>query len=289
MPSWFFVAFFILRAAKSESMRNLEQRLEELQRSFATQQQMETIRQDLASAQGALNRMESSLQNLVQFTQNNLQPEMNRQLQEALQTLERVQEAVANAQQTLFDQGQTLEQRHGLLLQQLQRAGGNLASVATLVNEVNQNLKGGQQNLANALGVLLRELTSAHQALSMVVNQVQILTGLQQTIERMEADLGRLSTVLLRRSGQVGEHIVTELLSILPDDWIERNVRLGTGEVEFALRLPGDRLIPLDSKFVGQELLQQLEGHNVSEEKRQQIAKQIQQQVQLRLKRWLNI
>lgn len=74
-----------------------------------------------------------------------------------------------------------------------------------------------------------------------------------------------------RRSGQAGEQIVGELLRAIPDDWLERNVRLGSGVVEFAIKMPGGCFIPLDSKFVRPELVEQLEGDENSEERRQNL------------------
>jgi len=49
--------------------------------------------------------------------------------------------------------------------------------------------------------------------------------------------------------GKAGERIVEELLAALPPQWQVRNHRVGTKVVEFAIRLPGGRLLPVDSKL----------------------------------------
>jgi hypothetical protein len=51
--------------------------------------------------------------------------------------------------------------------------------------------------------------------------------------------------------GRVGEEIVREQLNLLiAVGYVEQNVSLGKGKVEFAVKLPGDYYVPLDSKFV---------------------------------------
>lgn len=267
-----------------KTIKELEHRLEEWQRIFATQQQVETLRQDLYTAQNALVRLESDLRNLAQFTQVTLQPELNRQIQEALQRLEGVREAVSSAQASITSQDHTLEQRHQQLLDRLKDAGEKLTEVHTLLGEVNSSFRERQGAVAKSLEEIGKDLGLARQTLEAVSSQVQLLATLSETVKRMETEVDRLTSVLLRRGGRVGEHLVAEILSVFPADWVERNLKLGGGEVEFALRMPGNRFVPIDSKFLAQELLQELDRNSENEERRRQIAKQIEQQVQLRAK-----
>ncbi len=75
--------------------------------------------------------------------------------------------------------------------------------------------------------------------------------SLQKGLEETHQELQRLSRILSgRRSGEALERALEEALSALPQDWILRDVALGPGRVEFALRLPGGYLVPVDSKFV---------------------------------------
>lgn len=179
----------------------LQRRLDEWQRTTATQPQVEQVRNGLTNAQNTLAQVDRSLQSLVNFTQNNFQPQVNQQLQQALGELGQVQQAINDAQQILHN----------------------------------------------------------------IVEQGRILATLQDTATRVEGNVNQLTAMLTgRRSGQAGERIVSELLSAVPDDWLERNSKLGGGQVEFALKLPGGYLIPLDSKFVTPELLGQLEGNSIA-------------------------
>ncbi len=91
----------------------------------------------------------------------------------------------------------------------------------------------------------------------------------EERLPRLEADLRRASEELRnlshilagRRSGESGERVLEEVLSSLPQDWVQRNVPLGQGRVEFVFKLPGGFLVPIDSKFVtpGEESLSEAE------------------------------
>ncbi|HYU58688.1 MAG TPA: DNA recombination protein RmuC, partial [Actinomycetota bacterium] len=71
----------------------------------------------------------------------------------------------------------------------------------------------------------------------------------------------RLESVLLGGSsrGRMGENVVAEALSQLSPDVLERDVALNGKTVEFALRLPDGRRLPVDSKWTAMAEAQQLE------------------------------
>jgi len=62
-----------------------------------------------------------------------------------------------------------------------------------------------------------------------------------------------------RSKGQAGENIVAEALSVFPQDMIERNFRVNNNPVEFALRLPNSKVLPIDSKFGRTDLIEELQ------------------------------
>ena len=62
-----------------------------------------------------------------------------------------------------------------------------------------------------------------------------------------------------RSKGEAGENIVAEALSNFPPDMIERNFRVNNNPVEFALRLPNNKVLPIDAKFAQTDLLEKLE------------------------------
>lgn len=59
--------------------------------------------------------------------------------------------------------------------------------------------------------------------------------------------------------GALGEQIVEEILSKLPHEWYSRNIPLPGGTVEFALRTPDKRWIPIDSQWTATDLLVKFE------------------------------
>jgi DNA recombination protein RmuC len=232
----------------AEMVTHLQQRLDEWQKTTATQQQVEKVQSDLSGAQQTWAQIDRSLLSLADFTQKNLQI--------ALNGLSQVQQALQDAHQSLAASG---EQRHQQLMSNLQMASNMLASSETLLGEV---------------------LAVAKENVQRINEQVGILTVLQQTAERVEENINKVVAILTgRRSGQAGEQVVSELLSAVPDDWLERKIKLGSGEVEFAIKMPGGYLIPLDSKFVAPELIAQLESDG-----REQILKKVRDNLQDRAK-----
>jgi DNA anti-recombination protein RmuC len=64
----------------------------------------------------------------------------------------------------------------------------------------------------------------------------------------------------IRRKGILGEQLVGETLTDLPHDWYDIDVPFSNGaRVEFAIRTPDRRWIPIDSQWTATELLDQLE------------------------------
>ena len=210
----------------SEIVTELQRRLDEFQRTTATQQQVDQVRGELTNAQNTLAQVDRSLQSLVAFTQQNLQPQISAQLQQALSTLSQVQQALQDAQQRLSDQSQSGEQRHAQLVESLQGAQKSLSSLQTLLSEVSENLRNSQQQLSDTLRNLQGEVSVARETVQNIAQQVSILATLKEMTARVDESVSRLVTILTgRRSGQAGEQIVNELLKAIPDDWLERNVR----------------------------------------------------------------
>jgi DNA recombination protein RmuC len=250
-----------------QQVGDLERHLEELQRTVATQQQVELIRSDLTTAQKSLTQADTRLQSLTEFTQRTFYPQLVEQLQNATKTLATLDQVLNDAKRDL------------------KSAGENITSVKTLVEEASNNLRSYQEQLINNLRELQRDLGIAKATVQEIAMQVNILTGLEKAVERIEKDIEQLTRILLgRKSGVVGERLVEELLRPIPESWVERNVKVGDGEVEFAIKMPGNRFIPLDSKFVAPDLVAQLEGNSENEEKQKQLEKEVNRQMEQRLR-----
>lgn len=67
--------------------------------------------------------------------------------------------------------------------------------------------------------------------------------------------------------GALGEKFVEEKLADLPHEWYDRKVQLSGGTVEFALKTPNKRWIPIDSQWTATDLLVKLEQSNNQSQK----------------------
>jgi DNA anti-recombination protein RmuC len=93
-----------------------------------------------------------------------------------------------------------------------------------------------------------------------VIRQIeQALAGLVRLEEKLQSASGTLNAINQTinqklggtEKGRVGEEIVRKQLnSLIAFGCVEQNVSLGKGKVEFAVKLPGNYYVPLDSKFV---------------------------------------
>lgn len=113
------------------------------------------------------------------------------------------------------------------------------------------------------------------------VDEVSRRLGLVSQTEDKNAELlERLHRVLLGASsrGQKGENLLREQLAAFPPSVLATNYRLGSGVVEFALRLPDDRVLPIDSKWPEPEMVERLEAAETDEE-RTRYKKQIETKV----------
>ncbi len=91
-----------------------------------------------------------------------------------------------------------------------------------------------------------------------------------QQAERAADSLRRLEAVIAGSAsrGAAGEQILERALAQLPPDLLEHDVAFGSRVVEYALRLPGGRLLPIDSKWAAAGALQALAETEVPEERR---------------------
>jgi DNA repair exonuclease SbcCD ATPase subunit len=154
-----------------QQVGDLERRLEELQRTVATQQQVELIRSDLTTAQKSLTQADTRLQSLTEFTQRTFYPQVVEQLQNATKTLATLDQVLNDAKRDL------------------KSAGENITSVKTLVEEASNNLRSYQEQLINNLRELQRDLGIAKATVQEIAMQVNILTGLEKAVERIEKDI----------------------------------------------------------------------------------------------------
>src|SRR5205809_6517721 len=112
------------------------------------------------------------------------------------------------------------------------------------------------------------------------------LSARQPIEEEARASLKRLEHVIAGSSsrGAAGENILEEALRHLPPEMLQRNVWVGGKVVELALRLPGGKLLPMDSKWVSSVALEQLAEPGLDANRRAQLTGQVEREVERRVR-----
>jgi DNA recombination protein RmuC len=173
-----------------------------------------------------------------------------------------------------------------LVLTLVRRAEGQTRDVAELKSRLDT---GGNAQLAQAAE--LRERMSQTQ--SLVVSTQSVVEGLRSALsarqpveEEARASLRRLESVIAGSStrGAAGENILEEALRHLPPEMLQRNVWVGGKVVELALRLPGGKLLPMDSKWVSTVALEQLADTGLDATRRAQLTAQVEREVERRVR-----
>jgi hypothetical protein len=101
------------------------------------------------------------------------------------------------------------------------------------------------------------------------------LFQLLEPVTKSSQELSRMFFGDPQTKGKIGERMMEERLTLLPLDWITRDVEFSNGrKVEFALRAPNGLLIPIDSKWAATELLDRL-GQTADKEEQANLIKSI--------------
>src|SRR5438876_5204478 len=168
----------------------------------------------------------------------------------------------------------------GFLVWNLSRsAEGHARDVAELKTRLQA---GGQTQESQAAE--LRERLSQTQ--SVVEGLRSAVSARQPVEEEARASLKRLESVIAGSSsrGAAGEHILEEALRHLPPEMLQRKVWVGGKVVELALRLPGGKLLPIDSKWVSSGALEQLAEPGLDAARRAQLTAQVEREVERRVR-----
>jgi DNA recombination protein RmuC len=124
------------------------------------------------------------------------------------------------------------------------------------------------------------------QTQSVVEGLRSALTARQPVEEEARASLRRLENVIAGSStrGAAGENILEEVLKHLPSEMLQRNVWVGGKVVELGLRLPGGKLLPIDSKWVSSGALEQLADPTLDSQRRTHLTAQVEREVERRVR-----
>jgi len=162
----------------------------------------------------------------------------------------------------------------GSMQQALHHLQGEVVRVSRQQEAFQQDAARGREASVLQIAETARELHAqighAHRALAEVkaleVGRARQLDQAADSLKRLEAVVAGSST-----RGVAGENILVRALSQLPPDLLETNVAFGNKIVEYALRLPGGRCLPIDSKWTSVAVLERLEATDQPLERRKLI------------------
>lgn len=123
-------------------------------------------------------------------------------------------------------------------------------------------------NLSEATGAMRTQLSNAKNDLTELHTHVKS----KQESERQTAEsVRRLETIIAgtQTKGSAGENVLEVVFAKLPIEWQVRDFRIGGKSVEFALRLPNNLIMPIDSKWAATNLLEQfINADNIQDQQR---------------------
>jgi DNA recombination protein RmuC len=168
----------------------------------------------------------------------------------------------------------------------LERLQQTLDLVARAQDELRREAQQGREaallGLAGATQDLQGRLAQAQRALA-EVKAIEQARGSQ--LDRATDSLHRLELIVAGSAsrGAAGENILARALAQLPPDLLETNAAFAGRVVEYALRLPGGRLLPIDSKWTSAAELLRLEAADDPEGARR-VREQLARDVRLRVR-----
>ena len=131
-----------------------------------------------------------------------------------------------------------------------------MGALATNALSAITELKTLTAGLSDATGAMRVELSRANNDLTAL--HAHVKTG-QETERQVAESVRRLETIIAgtQTKGSAGENILEVVFSKLPIEWQVRDFKVGGRPVEFALRLPNNLIMPIDSKWAATGLLEQ--------------------------------
>jgi DNA recombination protein RmuC len=211
-----------------------------------------------------------------------------------LQGVARSQESVrAEVVQTREQAQVALQQTAEGLTGRIHQTQQVLAAVTELVNRTVRSQELLSQHLTQVQESLAGNLTSTQEGLRTEIAKTRELLGQIQAADQVRArqeqeawgSLKRLETVLAgtKSRGMAGENILATILAQLPAELRETNLVINNKPVEFALRLPQGRVLPIDSKWPALSSLEQLQ-ETEDPVQRKTLADQIQVEVKKKVR-----
>ena len=151
------------------------------------------------------------------------------------------------------------------------------------VAELKARMQSGDQSQESQAMELRERLSQTQSTLEGLRSAV---SARQPIEEEARASLRRMESIIAGSSsrGAAGERILEEALRHLPPEMLQRNVWVGGKVVELALRLPGGKLLPMDSKWVSSPALEQLAEPGLDANRRASLLSQVEREVERRVR-----
>ncbi|MFH0912117.1 MAG: DNA recombination protein RmuC [Patescibacteria group bacterium] len=141
-----------------------------------------------------------------------------------------------------------------------------------LVHETSQRLQGDMKSVADVLTQFKTRQEERNKW------EAEYSTSIRHSIQNIE-HLFKGS----KSKGQAGENILREIFKVFPPELIVFDYRVEGKPVEFGLKLPDGRIVPIDSKVVALDEMAQLATEE-NEEVRQRLIKKVESEVMKKIK-----
>lgn len=150
-----------------------------------------------------------------------------------------------------------------------------LGGIQQSVGAISQGLESRLQTQGAALD---RQLDAVRQSLGAAS---QTLTALRQRQEDSHLAMARVERVIAgtQAKGAAGEALVLSQIQALPPEMLEINFATPRGVVEYALRLPDGKRLPVDAKFPATDALERLSQTGITDDERDKLAKTVRAKV----------
>jgi len=158
-----------------------------------------------------------------------------------------------------------------VLGRQLERVSADLARLGQAQERLRLELEHGREDSLRGLADVAQGLQGRIAAAQRELAEVKALEQARtRQLERASDSLRRLEVVVAGSGsrGAAGENILARALAQLPPDLLATNAAFGGRVVEYALRLPGGALLPIDSKWTSAASLERLETTDDPAERR---------------------
>jgi len=143
-------------------------------------------------------------------------------------------------------------------------AGANSVMVQN-IGKLEVALKGMETKLAETSGDVKQSISKdVGDARKMLVELKTRFEDKSRRDEDLHAITRKIERVIVgaRTRGTSGENVLAEAFGQFPPEMIDKNFRVGGGVVEYAIVLPNQKRLPVDSKWSGLEIVERIEAES---------------------------